>query len=121
MTKDDFAARLATRTDLSKAKAREVIDCIFGTRAGEGIIAAELDAGRDFPVTGFGRFGTRNMKARSGRNPQSGATIWISARTIPTFKAGRGLKNRVADLVIDPAPPTATPPTTPETAPPTLW
>ena len=117
MTKDDFAARLASRTDLSKAKARQVIDCIFGTRAGEGIIAAELDAGRDFPVTGFGRFATRNMKARSGRNPRSGDPIWISARTIPTFKPGQGLKNRVADRVSE----AAIAPRPAEAEPPTLW
>jgi len=117
MTKDDFAGRLATSTDLSKAKAREVIDCIFGTQAGEGIIAAELDAGRDFAVIGFGRFGTRNMKARSGRNPRSGDPIWISARTIPTFKAGQGLKNRVADRVAEAAPSA----NVPERDTPTLW
>lgn len=96
MTKDDFATRLAMKTDLSKTKAREVIECIFSTESGDGIIATELDAGRDFPVTGFGRFGTRRRKARTGRNPQSGTPIWISSKTVPTFKAGSGLKGRVA-------------------------
>ncbi len=95
MTKDDFAAKLAKKTDLSKAKAREVIDCIFSTDRGEGIIAVELDAGRDFTVTGFGTFGTRRRKARQGRNPQTGAAIHIPAMTVPTFKAGTGLKDRV--------------------------
>ncbi|MDX1577504.1 MAG: HU family DNA-binding protein [Gemmatimonadota bacterium] len=103
MTKDEFAAKLAKRTDLTKTKAREVIDTIFGTDSGAGIIATELDAGRDFTVTGFGRFGTRRMTARPGRNPQSGEPLWISARTIPTFKAGKGLKERVADAP-EPAP-----------------
>ena len=97
MTKDDFAAKLAKRTDLTKTKAMEVIDCIFGTASGRGIIATELDAGRDFPVTGFGKFGTRVSKAHMGRNPQSGDRIWIQERTIPTFRAGKGLKDRVAD------------------------
>lgn len=95
MTKDDFAAKLASKTDLSKAKARDVIDCIFSTGAGHGIIAVELDAGRDFTITGFGTFGTRYRKARKGRNPQTGAQIQISAMTVPTFKAGKGLKDRV--------------------------
>ncbi|MDX1389786.1 MAG: HU family DNA-binding protein, partial [Acidobacteriota bacterium] len=63
MTKDDFAAKLASKCDLSKAKAREVIDTIFSTDSGHGIIAVELDAGRDFTVTGFGTFGTRRRKA----------------------------------------------------------
>ena len=95
MNKDDFAAKLAKKTDLTKAKAREVIDCIFATEPGHGIIAIELDAGRDLTVTGFGTFGTRRRKAREGRNPRTGATIQIPAMTVPTFKAGKGLKDRV--------------------------
>lgn len=95
MNKDDFAAKLAKQTDLTKAKAREVIDSIFSTDAGQGIIAIELDAGRDFTVTGFGTFGTRRRKAREGRNPRTGEKIQIRAMTVPTFKAGKGLKDRV--------------------------
>ena len=95
MTKDDFAAKLASKTDISKAKAREVIDAVFATAPREGIIAVELDGGRDFTITGFGTFSTRNRKARTGRNPQTGATIHIPAMTVPTFKAGKGLKDRV--------------------------
>lgn len=95
MTKDDFAAKLGMKTDMSKAKAREVIDCIFATDPGNGIIAVELDAGRDFTVTGFGTFGTRDRKARTGRNPQTGQAIQIPAMTVPTFKAGKGLKDRI--------------------------
>jgi len=95
MTKDDFAAKLAGKCDLSKAKARDVIDCIFTTDSGSGIIAVELDAGRDFTVTGFGTFGTRRRKARMGRNPQTGQSIHIPAMTVPTFRAGKGLKDRV--------------------------
>jgi DNA-binding protein HU-beta len=95
MTKDDFATKLAAKTDLTKAKAREVIDCIFSTDSREGIIAIELDAGREFTVTGFGTFGTRRRKARAGRNPRTGETIQIAAMTVPTFKAGKGLKDRV--------------------------
>jgi DNA-binding protein HU-beta len=95
MTKDDFAAKLAKKTDISKAKAKDVIDTIFSTDAGKGIIAVELDAGRDFTITGFGTYGTRRRKARMGRNPQTGQQIHIPAMTVPTFKAGKGLKDRV--------------------------
>ena len=95
MNKDDFAANLAKKTGVTKAKARKVIDCLFSTDPGEGIIAIELDAGRDLKVTGFGTFGTRRRKAREGRNPRTGATIQIPAMTVPTFKAGKGLKDRV--------------------------
>lgn len=95
MTKDEFASKLAKKTDISKTKARDVLDAIFATDAGQGIIAVELDAGRDFTITGFGTFGTRRRKARKGRNPQTGEAIQIPAMTVPTFKAGKGLKDRV--------------------------
>ncbi len=95
MTKDDFAAKLASKTDLSKAKAREVIDCIFATDSGNGIIAVELDAGRDFTVTGFGTFATRDRKARMGRNPQTNEPIQIAASRTVGFRPGTGLKNSV--------------------------
>lgn len=97
MTKDEFAEKLAKKADLSKAKAKEVIDAIFSTDPREGIIAIELDAGRDFTITGFGTFGTRRRKAREGRNPRTGKSINIPAMTVPTFRAGRGLKDRVRD------------------------
>ncbi len=95
MTKDQFAEKLARQADISKAKAKDVIDSIFSTEPRQGIIATELDAGRDFTITGFGTFSTRNRKARTGRNPQTGATIQIPSMTVPTFRAGRGLKERV--------------------------
>lgn len=97
MTKDEFAEKLAKQTDLSKAKAKEVIESIFSTEPRKGIIAVELDAGRDFTITGFGTFGTRRRKKREGRNPRTGEPITIPAMNVPTFRAGRGLKDRVRD------------------------
>jgi DNA-binding protein HU-beta len=97
VTKQEFAEKLAGQTDLSKAKAMEVIDAVFSTKPGHGIIAVELDGGRDFTITGFGTFKTRRTKARMGRNPQTGATIHIAARNSVSFRAGKGLKDRVRD------------------------
>ena len=97
MTKQEFAEKLARQTDLSKAKAMDVIDAVFSTKPGHGIIAVELDAGRDITITGFGTFKTRRTKARMGRNPQTGATIHIAARNSVSFRAGKGLKDRVRD------------------------
>ena len=51
MTKADMAAKLASSCDLSKAKAEEIIDSIFSTKPGEGILATELDAGNKVQVT----------------------------------------------------------------------
>ena len=95
MTKTEMCEKLAKKTGLSKAQATEVVNCIFDTDPGKGIIAVELDAGRSVTIPGFGTFDTARRKAREGRNPQTGETIQIAARTVPTFKAGKGLKERV--------------------------
>ncbi len=95
MTKAEMAAKLAGNCDVSQAKAAEIIDCIFSTKPGHGIIAVELDAGRKVSIAGFGTFETRNRSARIGRNPATGATIHIAATTVAAFKSAKGLKDRV--------------------------
>ena len=97
MNKTEMAKKLAGKVDLSQAKASEVIDAIFDTAPGHGIIAVELDAGREVSIAGFGKFDTKHRSARQGRNPATGATIQIAAKTYPVFKASKGLKDRVAD------------------------
>ena len=92
-----MAEKLAGKCDLSKAKAQEVVACIFDTAPGHGIIAIELDAGRKVQIPGFGTFDSKDRAARTGRNPQTGAAITIAAKKYPTFKAGKGLKDRVAE------------------------
>jgi DNA-binding protein HU-beta len=47
-------------------------------------------------LVGFGTFTTAKRKARTGRNPQTGKTIKIPARTVPVFRAGAVLKDSVA-------------------------
>lgn len=96
MNKTELAEKLAKKTDLSKAKAAEVVNAIFDTDPGQGIIAIELDAGRKVSITGFGTFDTKHRSSRTGRNPATGQTIQLAAKTYPTFKAGKGLKDRVS-------------------------
>ena len=97
MNKSEMAAKLAGKCDLTQAKAAEIVACIFDTKPGTGIIAVELDAGKKVSIPGFGTFGTKYRGARQGRNPATGATITIAGKTYPFFKAGKGLKDRVAD------------------------
>jgi len=95
MKKQEFAARLAKDCDITQAKAAECLDAIFDTAPGKGIIASELNDGRDMPIVGFGTFKARNTKARMGRNPQTGASIQIKASKSVGFTAGKGLKDRI--------------------------
>ncbi len=97
MNKTELAARLAEKCELTQALAEEVIRTLFDTRPGHGIIAIELDAGREVAITGFGTFATKHRPARIGRNPQTGAEVKIAARKAPVFRAGKGLKDRVAE------------------------
>jgi len=97
MNKTELCAKLAKKTGLTKTQATDVVNTLFDTEPGKGIIAVELDAGRSVTIPGFGTYDTSRRKARQGRNPQTGATIQIEARTVPTFKAGKGLKDRVRD------------------------
>jgi nucleoid DNA-binding protein len=96
VNKSEMADKLATKADISKAKASEIIDHIFSTKSGEGIIAVELDAGRKVNITGFGSFSLKHRSARQGRNPATGETIMIPARKYAHFSASKGLKDRVA-------------------------
>jgi nucleoid DNA-binding protein len=95
MNKTELAAKLAKKTGLSEAKAYEVVNAIFATAPGEGIIAVELDAGRKVQITGFGTFETRRRGERKGVNPGTGKAITIPAKKYAAFRAGKGLKERV--------------------------
>lgn len=97
MNKKELAAKLAKQTGISQAKAAEVVNAIFDARPGKGIIAVELDAGKKVTIPGFGTFGTRTRKARTGTNPSTGAKMQIPARKYPFFRPGKTLKERVAD------------------------
>lgn len=96
MNKTELAEKLAGKTDLTRAKALEVVDALFSVEGGQGIIAVELDADRDVTIAGFGKFETRKRSAREGRNPATGATIQIAAKKVAAFKAAKGLRDRVA-------------------------
>ena len=95
MNKTELSAKLAKQTDLTQAKALEVVESIFSSESGHGIIALELDADRDVSIAGFGKFETRQRKAREGRNPATGETIQIAAKKVVAFKPAKGLKDRV--------------------------
>jgi len=97
VNKKEMADKLAGKTDLTKTKAAEVIEAIFSTKPGEGILAVELDAGRKVEIAGFGKFGTRSRSARKGRNPATGEEIMIAATKYAYFKPATGLRRRVAE------------------------
>ncbi|MBP2680509.1 MAG: histone family protein DNA-binding protein [Candidatus Krumholzibacteriota bacterium] len=95
MNKTELVEKVASKTGLTLKDAKTVVDSIFSAIPKEGIIAAELNAGRKVQITGFGTFQVRKRRKREGRNPQTGEPIQIPASRFPSFTAGRALKDRV--------------------------
>jgi len=89
MTKTELIKQIAERADLSQAKATEAL------QAFEAAVTSELSKGGEVALIGFGTFKITDRAARTGRNPQTGAEIQIAASKVPTFKAGKGLKDAV--------------------------
>ena len=58
-------------------------------------IGKALKKGDKVTLVGFGNFSVSKRKARTGRNPQTGATIKIAARKVPKFSAGKAFKDAV--------------------------
>ena len=89
MNKMELISSVAEQTDLSRAKATEVIDAVF--RAIEGA----LKRSEEVRLVGFGTFATAIRKAGTGRNPRTGEPMKIAASTTVRFKAGKALKESV--------------------------
>ena len=89
MNKSELIASVADKTGMTKKASKEVIEAIFGS------VTKELSKGGKFQLIGFGTFKVRALKARKGRNPQSGKPIQIAASKRPVFTAGKELKEVV--------------------------
>lgn len=89
MNRTDLINSVAKRCRISRSKAARIIDT-----AVDGITSA-LKRGDRVSLKGFGTFSVSRRKARNGRNPQTGATIKIAARTVAKFTPGPGLTKAV--------------------------
>ena len=89
MNKTELIDVIATAADLPKASAGRALDAVIDS------ITDILKKGDQVALVGFGTFSVKHRNARSGRNPQTGATIQIAASTVPSFKAGKALKDAV--------------------------
>ena len=90
MTKAELIEKVAGESDISKALAEKVLNCVTDQ------ISKCLKKGDKITLTGFGTFTTSKRKARTGRNPQTGEEIKIKATRVPRFKGGKTLKDIVA-------------------------
>ena len=54
-----------------------------------------MAAGGRVELRGFGAFSVRDRPARSGRNPRTGETVEVPAKSVPFFKSGKELRERL--------------------------
>ena len=91
MNKTELIAAVAEKTDLSKNDADAAVSAVLGA------ITDALKAGDKIQLVGFGTFEVRNRAAKQGRNPRTGETMTVPASKVPAFKAGKALKDAVAE------------------------
>jgi DNA-binding protein HU-beta len=87
VNKSELIDRIAEAADISKASAARALEAALDA------ITDSLKQSDPVALVGFGTFVVRERAARSGRNPQTGEPIEISAARIPAFKPGKGLKD----------------------------
>ena len=89
MNKSELIDAIAADAGLSKADAGKALDATLSA------VTGSLRKGDAVSLVGFGTFQVKSRAARTGRNPQTGATIQIAAAKVPGFKAGKALKDAV--------------------------
>lgn len=87
MNKSDLIKSIADSTGVKQAEATRLVDAVFDT------ITGALRKQETVTISGFGSFVAKTRMARDGRNPATGATIRIPARTAVTFKAAQAMKD----------------------------
>jgi len=89
MNKNDLVSQVAERAGLTKRDSERALNAFMQA------VEEALSRGDRVSLVGFGTFEVRERKARVGRNPQTGQSIRIPAARVPTFKAGKSLRETV--------------------------
>ena len=89
MNKVELVTKMAEKSNLTKKEAALALDAFIES------VEEALENREKVQLVGFGTFETRERAAREGRNPRTKEAITIPASTVPVFKAGKEVKDRV--------------------------
>ena len=89
MNRSELTDVVAVAAGLTKVDSARAVDAVINS------ISSALSRGDTVSLAGFGTFQVKQRDARAGRNPRTGETIQIKASKVPSFKAGKGLKDAV--------------------------
>lgn len=89
MNKKELIEFIAEKNDISKAATERILNSFFE------VVGSELSKDQNIQIIGFGTFSVSHRAARTGRNPRTGEPLEIKASKVPSFKAGKSLKEQV--------------------------
>ena len=89
MNKSELIDSIADKSGLNKTQAGDALNAVMES------VGEALEAGDSISLVGFGTFSVKDRKARTGRNPKTGQSIQIPAKTKVVFKAGKALQESV--------------------------
>lgn len=82
-------------TELSKTSKLSKKDCTSMLNALTSVVGNTLSKGENISLSGFGKFEVKNKSARNSYNPYLKKIVKLPAKSMPTFKAGKTLKDAV--------------------------
>ena len=91
MNKTELVASVAEKAGVTKKDSEKAVNAVLAA------VTESLQKGEKVQLVGFGTFEVRERKARKAQNPQTKKEITIPATKVPAFKAGKGLKEVVAE------------------------
>ena len=89
MSQSEVINHFAEKFDLKRAQVKELFEEL------SNLASNEVKSNGEFVLPGFGKMVLSERKAREGRNPQTGETIQIPAKTALKFRLGKGIKDSV--------------------------
>ncbi len=89
MTKSALIDAVAQQTRITKSRAEQVVNCVFGS------MTKALKDGEGIEIRGFGSLTVRHYDSYNGRNPRTGKPVPVPPKRLPFFKPGKELKELV--------------------------
>lgn len=89
MTKSELIEKIAVKANLTKKKAEELVNTIFDS------FFTTMVKGDRIEIRGFGSWFVKHYKSYTGRNPKTGANVFVPEKKLPFFKVGKELKKRI--------------------------
>jgi nucleoid DNA-binding protein len=89
MNKRDLVAQISERSQVDRGSAASIVDELLAA------IGRALTEGRQVQLRRFGTFGLRTRKARTLRNPRSGAEIKVPAKLVPFFRSSKQFEKTI--------------------------